>query len=489
MWTCVSIGPTPLQIPPDPPSFCISFFIFLFFIPNMDLNSAIALGKAGYSAYKTAKSLKRTYDAYRSTARSRPVKRRRYTAPPSTSTFNSGYTIVSKKARNVKRKYTRRMKRKMRKIKKKVSSVAAKITRASVEKLYKRLVLMNEMELGRGRVLMPNLLTSTSGYGFVNNFLPLQLIDITDVDHSVSNPWYQLYYTTAESVPGGTFPNYFFNNNIWCKLSGDGETANNDTTDPGSSNASDAYLYGTQSFGLSSTDPLGNTYQDTRKWHQNSVKVDLMLYGQSNQDTMYRFDVVRFDPRIADLIHQQFNRDSVETGAGPESTGFYQVTAEEWKTFWQSLVFPYVSNPLVKRPRPRRFMKILKTYKFKIPEQSSEFNRIPSVKTSFTIPINKVWSRYWHTAHLSNVSTTVDGDPENSAALNDTDYSMHKRWGSGKVHPKYRTYLMIRATNTDRRSVDSLEATNSIRVVKGQDPTYDINLSTSFTYVPKDLEV
>lgn len=411
--------------------------------------------------YRFSDGYSRTSRVIRRAARRlNPFKRRRTTGSSSSPAYvppqGTGMSIHNARARNVKRRRGRRMIRiARRRISRKNISVAGKL----MEKTSFRMALVDEMELERGRVLLPNIMQAAGLASY--NHLPLQLIDLSPLQDNkviIRN----LCHDRNNTIGGINDPQYFFTPDIFFKSDTDGE----------GTNASDYIQFGLASQGrMISTGPTPLT-DNTRKVYQGKVKVDLMLYGQDNIDTLYRIDIVRFSPDMVRWI------DTVTAGATapPAST----MNSGQWKQFWHALTAPYISSPLAKLSRDSKLMKIIKTYKFKIPEQSADFDRVQVVKTRITHNINRVLNRYWK-APAASTDFTTQVEPDAATNLELQDQYTTEKWGDGWPHPLSRTFMMIRATNPNRQLNTLGEA---YPVTKGKDPTYDINFRTEFTFNP-----
>lgn len=405
--------------------------------PNLDY---WAIGgaalKTGYDMYTTRKSSKR-----------------------SGSSFNSGYSIVNRKARNsVKRKRTFK------------KSLKSSLISMTTTPWSYNLVYRNEMELGRGRVLLPNGIFS-DGSASSNIACPLILIDLDRYNNSqasgASNArpgMYTLYYNNTDG-------RYEFLSEVWVKTQADGEaTANNE--------------YGpVQARATQWIKDYGSALSSVDKVYQKRLEMDLVMYGQTDTDTLYRVDYVSLDQDLATVIgdYQGNHEASTDTdfsiyptiGAQPQpitNTSTYK----RWNALWHSMVAPYMQNPTYKPEKDRSVIKFLKSYKFKIPEQSGDFDRVPCVKTKIKIPVGRVINKQWIRGQESPVNVI---DPESATVLNDAaqdDLSGTGYHSYGALHPKVSRYLIIRATNNDKRI--GTVGGDVITVEKGQDPTFDINL-------------
>jgi len=400
--------------------------------------------------------------------------------------FNAGYTIVNRKAVNSKRRKSKGKSRFSRVRKQKKVKKQANIAGKLLRKIQKRIIALNEIETGRGSILLPNLKQSGPDVLNSKDWYPLQLIDISQVDtRQDRDRIYSLHRWNDIAAHDRllTSKNYQFefSQGVYRKAQPDGEIS---TSIYNVSNLRDSTI----------TDGVASdtaTEGEVRRWYQHDVNIDLMMYGQSNQDTLYRLDVVMFDPWVCDLIDglRGNGRDTLfNSDIGAVSPVYQNIgvgvheRGVEWNNLWHGLVAPYTQNPMIRRPATKH-MKILKTYQFKIPEQSNQFDRQPCVKTKIKIAMSRVRDRYWRSV-TRTANTQVD--PENADTLNlrayddktDTDL-LSKGFGNGFLNPKQRVFFMIRCTNNDQRVTSNFE---NIGVDPGNDPTYDINMRTSFTF-------
>jgi len=411
--------------------------------PASDMLPRIA--KYARTAYNVGRAVHKSY------TKIREYKRARRPAPK----FNTGYTITNMKARNTAKRSMRH---------RRISG--RDIAKALMARVSYNNYRINEIETGLGAVLIPNTAYGTGGSGSppvytrVINYVPLQMytLDTTNVDGNLLSPsaW-QLYYD-KDTVPNPDQCRYLFENKLFLRSSNDGEA-----TDTPSYNYSvcpatqwnddqEAFLTGT----------------NRRKWYQKRINVEMVMYGQTNQDTLYRVDVVQFDPRIA----ESFSR-------APDFPAAQSTHLNEWNQLWHSLVAPYTQNPMHKPARQKGLIKIVKSYKFKIPEQSADFDRVPCVKTKFTLPMNRVINRYWKRG--ATTEGQAQDDPEDAAIMNNplADQFNLAETDGGFIDPKYRYFLMVRATNNDRGTIAN-GFQPSLTRTSGQDPTYDIKIRSEY---------
>lgn len=429
----------------------------------------VGMAMAGVGAFRAFKRARRFARSFTRTVR----RKKDYNG------FNSGYSIVNRKAVNTKRRLRRSRKfRKRRAMRQKRNrmTVAAQLT----EHFFKRTIAMNEQELSAGAIALANayvLNPTSASYNW--KYLPLHLYDITDVSThdnqtGLTNCCQQLVWNYA-NITGGM--QYQVLDSVPRIQTSDGDGVN-----PRKYTLNSTIMTSNAGPNVESTrQPIA------RKWYYHGCKVDLMMYGQTNQDTLYRVDVVRFHPKMIDWMNAVGKGDALVDPTAVIEDSYSGPTKADWKQFWHSLIAPYTQNPMIRRVRGK-FMKIVKSYKFKIPEQSGDFDRQPCVKTKIYIPFNKVLNRYWHKGtHNTNQST----DPEHSGTLNVADYdgyygsgTVNGNYGGGKIDPKWRTFLMIRATNTDlKQSVEEITGSPVMEIQPGGDPTYDIKIESKFSYV------
>lgn len=388
----------------------------------------------------------------RSRTRTKTGKRSRTPAPK----FNTGYTITNMKARNTAKRSMRH---------RRVSG--RDIAKALMARVSYNNYRINEIETGLGAVLLPNYCYGTGGTfpasTFTQNYCPLHIytLDTTSVTSGVStapSAW-QLYHvkdTAAE--PDASY--YAFENKLYLRNTNEG---------PNETSTTPAYVYGAcNSTQWENDADVVTVGTKKRKWFQKNVSCEMVMYGQTNQDTLYRVDVIQMDARFAEA----FSRSTVFPSA--------QIThLNEWNQFWHSLVAPYTQNPMHKPMRQMSNIKIVKSFKFKIPEQSADFDRVPCVKTRFNVSLNRVIDRFWKRGAESDA--VLPNDPENAAQMNDPTADSYKiaEADQGFVDPKKRYFLMVRATNNDRGAlINGFQS--SLTRTSGQDPTYDIKLRSQY---------
>ena len=364
-----------------------------------------------------------------------------------TSGYNNGYHIKNVRARNVKRrrKYSKKRRiRSLRRNKIRNAGIAGKL----MSRAYRKLFCLNEIENDRGRVALLNNKNPITNI----QYCPINLFDISYVgtDDFATNTKddvaFQIRYDDAATVK------YRAYNNLILKENPYGESSGNTYK----------LLTANSYFTKNSVESA-----DKRKFYQHNVHVDLLMYGKKDHDTMYRVDVVQFEPAMIDMWR-----------SGSTSS---EINASEYNQFWYSLLAPYMMNPLVKRARGK-FMKVLKTYKFKIPEGSNDYDQQPMVKTKLKIPINRIRDRYWRKDYPPESGVANPVDPEDIAIANVGDQDAAGiSYGDGFLHPKKRTFLMIRCTNTKQNSDD---LSDGFQLAVGEEPTYDIQIRTCFSYNP-----
>lgn len=399
----------------------------------------------------------------------RVVRRRRVVLHPlgkrrSTSAgFNEGYSMLNKRAVNSARRKMRhkRIRRK-------------EISLALMARVSMNFNAINEIEAGRGRLALcsskftydpPDPVTGVRS----THTLPCHLfrLDNTPLSISTVSTASTLVYTTDNTSTSATPAQYRFVNGIYCRANGDGEA-------------------GSAAYNWNTTDAVtSNLWRDTsedptvkRKWYQKSVEAEFVMYGQTNQDTLFRIDIVRMDGRYARYMDGQ---DAVPADVLPE-----------WNAFWHSVIAPYTQNPAHKPRRVGNHMKIVKSFKFKMPEQSADFERASCVKTKVKLPLNRIINRYWRKGASGNV-TTDDGkfDPENIGPMDINSFGETAdsfdslEADSGFINPNQRYYMLVRATNTDMQEYATTNTSNPTvpsaeNVNLGEDPTYDIKLRSTY---------
>lgn len=404
------------------------------------------VGKYARTAYSVARMARKSY-----------TKVRKWLKPKRTSTFNSGYSITNMKAKNTAKRSMRHRRTRKRDL------AAALASRVSVN--YTRI---NEIEVGRGALLLPNI-------GFANstqdlNYVPLHIFSL-DKRPLLSNSTtarigWQLYHDTA--LPGGQ-QMYKFTSSFWSKNVQDGDVADNPDYVLGASNIASLWT--------DRADEAGTTASiwNKAKWYQKRVHVEMVMYGQTNADTLYRVDIVKLDPRFAQAFNTVNETDDVFVAAGQQVT-------DEWNSFWHSIVAPYTQNPLHKPQRQKGAIKIVKSFKFKIPEQSADFDRIPCVKTKFTIPMDRVVNYAWRKGVDFDGQITNPVDPEDVTIMNfqKSDNNPNgAQFSRGLLHPAASYFMIVRATNTDR-GANLASFPTTVAVNRGQDPTYDIKMRSEY---------
>lgn len=360
--------------------------------------------------------------------------------------FNSGYNLVNMRARNTAK---RRMRH--RRVRKSV------LPTALMSRVSTNLVCRNEIEISRGRILLPNAVDNAVT---TRKYLPLQLyeLDLTPLSgaSSIGGMWQCQWDSSNNGTNIG--PGYAFNNAFWLKSVIDGETTNTDS-------------YGPTVVGYGVWKDTPEDVTTKRKWYQTKMDVEMLMYGQSNQDTLFRIDIVRFDTRIGQLFDGQ-----TSTVGAPlySATASNFMSVEEWNKFWHSLIAPYTQNPTFKPRKVGNLMTIVKSFKYKIPEQNAEYDRQNCAKTKFSIPFNRIINRFWKKGADGSIF-----DPEDPSFMNDVyldDYNTLES-ENGRIDPKYKYFMMVRATNTDNRAMG---VSNVISVTPGQDATYDMDIKVKY---------
>lgn len=407
--------------------------------------------KGGALAPKIAKYARTAYAvgraAYKSYTKVRRVLKAKRKAPQ----FNTGYSITNMSARNTARRKMRHRRLRNR-----------DFAKALAHRVSFNFQKINEIETGRGALLLPNI-------GFQNatqdeNYVPLHIyaLDRRQVNASdtVSNMIMQLrHYATVSNGDQA----YQFVPQTWQKTVKDGDVANSDAY---------AFVSGQAQFWCNSSLTSAQAFTKTR-WYQKSVDVEMVMYGQTNQDTLYRVDIVRLDPRFAIVFSEDF-ADTADVQPIDDEV------RREWNSFWHSMVAPYTQNPLHKPIRNKAAIKIVKSYKFKIPEQSADFDRIPCVKTKFSIPMDRVCDYAWKKG-VTGTNITNPVDPEDDTIMNNqtSDTYNDGQTNNGYIHPAARYFMIVRATNNDR-GANLASFPSTFNVARGQDPTYDIKIRSKY---------
>lgn len=382
--------------------------------------------------------------------------------------FSKGYQLVKQRAVPLKKRY-RKSKRsriiRLKRRKNKLAGIAGKL----LSRMWKRLVYVRErsQQEQRGAVAMPNVIADYSGV--LNDrwhYMPLQLYDITNVNTggTAHNIGYSLLYNRSTNRPADgmdyrVWPGGFVKDT----LDGDGSTGDSYSVVSGL-NAYNAF---------SSTD--SSKYSNAEKVYQHGVNIDLILYGQAKIDTHYRIDVVKFDKKFIEWM--------MADTLSPTTDPFTQDKNDspsfgDWRQFWHALVSPYTQNPLIERYRGK-FMKIIKSYTFDIPEQSSDYESTPGVRTRIKVPMNRLRDRVWHRGTDTGQNTT---DPERHLTLNDADYDSVNPalqvTPINAIRPQDRVFLMIRANSVDQVTEIATQTTN---ITAGECPTYDIKITSTYS--------
>lgn len=384
--------------------------------------------------------------------------------------FGKGFYLVNRRATNVKRRYRKSKRSRIVRLKRrkvKMAGVAGKL----LAKMWKRMVYLTERANGvgiqsRGSVAMPNIIYDNAGIDNSRwHFMPLIMFDITNVNTGTTahNVAHQLVVNRSPGAPSDGMQFRFLESG-YIKNSADGEVL------------SDTYSYTAFKADNAFSSLDNSRYDQAEKVYQHGSVADLLLYGQKGIDTHYRIDVVQFDPKFVEWLSNPGSATAdpdVQDKSHAPSFG-------DWRQFWHSMLSPYTQNPLVKRYRGK-FMKVLKSYKFDIPEQSNDYEQIPCVKTRIRIPMNRVRDRIWHRGTDTDLTTT---DPERHQNLNSDNYDSvspaNQVTPINVIRPKDRVYLMIRANSVNQVTDIS---TLTTEIPAGNCPTFDISLRSTFTVI------
>lgn len=220
----------------------------------------------------------------------------------------------------------------------------------------------------------------------------------------------------------------------------------------------------------------------TRRFHlYRGSTVDLILYGQKSYAVHYRIDLVRF--KFDDVDPHETGRTSIPMAD----------QAEKLNGLGETLISKYCKNPLLDTENPSRFMEIMKTWTFDLPEGKNEngttngIDHLPSLRTSIKIPMNRQYTCFKsYTNAYDGQTNAVKFNPEDSNRLSVARQPpevagslQYKRANTleGEIYTKEHLWLMIRATDPKMHIATDYTLSNGIV------PTYDIKIRNKWACV------
>lgn len=213
--------------------------------------------------------------------------------------------------------------------------------------------------------------------------------------------------------------------------------------------------------------------------------VDLILYGQKSYAVHYRIDLIRF------------KFDGIDPHETSRTTIPIADDAEKLNGLGEALISKYCRNPLLDVENPARFMDIIKTWTFDLPEGQNEnsttngIDHLPSLRTSIKIPMNRKYTCFKsYTNAYDGQSYAYKFNPEDPAKLSvarqapEVTGSLQYKRGNqldGELYPKEHLWLMIRATDP------KLHVATDYTLANGIVPTYDIKIRNKWACVSSGL--
>lgn len=334
------------------------------------------------------------------------------------------------------------------------------------------LLLCNEIDKYNGKVVIGNTLhTAQGGTGAsaqVNN-LPLHIWELNQM------PGYTDRVTAHRLVYQGAGNStlsreYKWEPSIYAYTSSDGgdgtvEVAGSLSYDVGALSVSPAWRSGTE------------TAAELRARRFNLYRgstVDLILYGQKQFAVHYRVDLVRFkDEAIVPYVYS--------SSASPAEDHV------KMNLLGESLITKYVRNPLLDVDNPGRYLDILKTWTYDLPEGTNEnsntngIDHLPSLRTTIKIPMNKKYTAFKSATNAyGGQSYAYRSNPEDASKLAGAlllpeqagalQYKYSPGGITGDLYPRERLFLMIRASDP------KLHVATDYVVSAGITPSYDIKI-------------
>lgn len=242
----------------------------------------------------------------------------------------------------------------------------------------------------------------------------------------------------------------------------------------------------------------GVNSQDVRKVYIRDVKMNFQLFGQADQDTLYRIDIGYFtDDVLTDYMTDFGDNTNILYPQDTPPTS-HVFTREAFNQWCKSMIIPYTQNPTSKVPRPK-FFRAIKTYSWRIPVRSQDRTMTPCVNTNVKIPLERLINRYWKRgANAIGNATNNPENPDNMQEVavstignngataidlkNDQDLQDTLESYYGRPAPRQRLFMIIRCTNTDTTGTGAAFP-GPIGIGFNNDPTYNLDMVTRFSFL------
>lgn len=215
------------------------------------------------------------------------------------------------------------------------------------------------------------------------------------------------------------------------------------------------------------------------------VDISLQMYGSNRHDTLFRIDLVQFtDDRLQPMS-------ATNTQVFGSTSGEVINSRPEFNSLMAGLMNPYVDNPMTRIQHPRRGFKILRSWKYKLPEQdNSSWERLPCMSTKINIPFGQLMtSVYRATEYEKDLESFDMNGAQNTMGIS----GVNQFDGQGRPHPRRRYFLLVRATSPHNLAMSTSEEPSvplSVRMRRKDDgdtstsdtaygyicPTYNIDM-------------
>lgn len=385
-----------------------------------------------------------------------------------------------------------------RKLKRKVSRMEKRIKRGGVSDRYVQKYIMyckilTEWDRNSGLIYLPNNYNSAANP--VTRQCPFVLFELTNYAQNLQDD--QFFSYNLVKVDGGQGLDYY----IW---------------QPGvlASTAANGEAFGGSTTMLR---PVLKRILNTQaqpvkeKAYLKDIFVKLEMFGQQSIDTIFRVDLVKFN--FDDYHPGYYTGLSAGTewldylgkwhADHPKTNPEQQRRDYWWHRAHEEMARRYMAHPgekIINNNVDRLYpFRILKTWKYKLPEQDGDSEQLRSVVANLNIPVNKmikysaqstslpdlgdpssivqrgtyITNTHWGTT-LNDEAT--DGNNQDYVFNNEPAYFAYGSAACCRARPSDRLYLMIRATNYKTGSTTSTAPTYT----KGAAPTFNFTMSKSF---------
>lgn len=209
---------------------------------------------------------------------------------------------------------------------------------------------------------------------------------------------------------------------------------------------------------------------DQIRHYHDEFSMKIQMIGTKKYDTMFRIDLVSFVEDFAIPSTADYKNGVTTYMSGDENI----VKFGAWAN---ALSVGYVANPIFAKKGPV-VTRIIKSWKFHLPEASGDQQMVPSVTTTIRVPFKKVCSSYIRapSSNTTDQTESIANTTAGTETVADTaSPSIIDEYG--RINNRSRVFLMIRATNPQRLEVNQSYTPSGAE----NPPSFNIMATNRFT--------